>query len=109
MRKKNPKEPSIPLERHETIRQKIVSILENNNLSAKDISSYVMIPEKDVYDHLAHIQKNKRDYPLHITPAMCMKCSFVFRKRERLKKPSKCPVCRGTLIEEPLFSIKKTK
>lgn len=107
MRKKKPKEPSIPLERQETIRQKIVSILDNNTLSAKDISSYVMISDKDVYEHLGHIQRNKRDYPLLITPAMCKKCGFVFRKREKLKKPGKCPVCRGTLIEEPLFSIKK--
>lgn len=108
MGKKKPKEPSIPLERMETIRQKIVSILYNNTLSAKDISSYVIIPEKDVYENLEHIQRNKRDYFLHIKPPRCKKCSFVFKKREKIKKPGKCPVCRSRLIEEPHFSIKKT-
>jgi len=107
MRRKKPNEPSIPLERQETIRQKIVSILNNNTLSTKDISLYVMIPEKDVYEHLGHIQRNKRDYPLHITPAMCKKCGFIFRKRDKLKKPGKCPVCRSELIQEPLFCIRR--
>jgi predicted Zn-ribbon and HTH transcriptional regulator len=109
MKKEKPKEPSIPAARQETIRQNIVSHLKEKTLTAKDISFYVMIPVKDVYDHLEHIQKNKRDYPLHITPASCNKCGFVFKKRDKLKKPGKCPVCRGKLIEEPLFSIKQTK
>ena len=109
MKKKKPKEPAIPAERQETIRQEIISLLENRTLSAKDISSYVLIHERDVYEHLAHIQRNKRDYPLKIIPARCKKCVFVFRKREKLKRPGKCPVCRSTLIEEPLFSINRRK
>jgi len=109
MKKEKPKEPTIPVERQETIRQNIVSLLKEKTLSANDISFYVMIPVKDVCEHLEHIQKNKRDYPLHITHARCNKCGFVFKKRDRLKKPGKCPVCRGKSIEEPLFSIKQTK
>ena len=108
MKKEKPKEPSIPVARQETIRQNIVSLLKEKTLSVQDISFYVMIPIKDVCEHLEHIQKNKRDYPLNIVPARCKQCGFVFKKRERLKKPGKCPVCRGRLIEEPLFSIKKT-
>ena len=109
MKKEKPKEPSIPVERQETIRQNIVSLLKEKTLSVKDISFYVMIPVKDFCEHLEHIQKNKRDYSLHITPARCNKCGFVFKKRDKLKKPGKCPVCRGKSIEEPLFFIKQTK
>jgi len=107
--KKKPKETFIPPERQETIRHKIISVLEGQALSAKEISSKVMVPEKEVYEHLEHIQKslNKRERNLIITPAECKKCSFVFRKRDRLKKPGKCPVCRSELISEPLFSIRK--
>lgn len=106
--KRKPKEPFIPVERHETVRQKIISVLEGQTFSAKDISADVMVSEKEVYEHLEHIQKtlNKRDRNLIITPAECKKCGFVFRKRDRLKKPGRCPVCRGELISEPLFSIK---
>lgn len=100
----------MPHERHETIRQGIRDILAaGQSLSARDISSAVRISMKEACDHLEHIQKTvaKGDYHLIISPAECKKCGFVFRKRERFKKPGKCPVCRSESIEEPLFSIVK--
>jgi predicted Zn-ribbon and HTH transcriptional regulator len=107
--KKKIKEPFVPVERKETIRKKIISLLEDKNLSAKEISAYVMAPEKEVYEHLEHIQRtiNRKENNFINTPAACKKCGFVFRKRDRLKKPGKCPVCRNEQILEPLFSIKK--
>jgi predicted Zn-ribbon and HTH transcriptional regulator len=108
--KKKSKEPFIPVERQETIRREIVSVLEGKTLSAKDISADVRISEKEIYEHLEHIQRtiNKSEHNFIITPAECKKCGFIFRKRDRLKKPGKCPVCRGESIQEPLFSVKKT-
>jgi predicted Zn-ribbon and HTH transcriptional regulator len=105
--KKKPKEAFVPVSRHDTVRREIADVLEGGTLSARDISGAVRISEKEVYEHLYHIQQtiNKRDYKLIITPAECKKCGFVFRKRERLKKPGKCPICRGEAIEGPLFSI----
>jgi predicted Zn-ribbon and HTH transcriptional regulator len=102
------KRPFIPAERHETVRQNIISVLRGQKASARDISSEVRISEKEAYEHLEHILRtvNKRDYSLIITPAECRKCGFVFRKRDKLKKPGKCPLCHGELIKEPLFSIK---
>jgi len=108
--KKKSKEPFIPVERHKTIRQKIISVLEGQTLSAKDISADVRISEKEIYEHLEHIRRtlNKSEHIFILAPAVCKKCGFVFRKRDRLKKPGKCPVCRSELIQEPLFSIRKT-
>jgi predicted Zn-ribbon and HTH transcriptional regulator len=108
--KNKPKESAIPQERHETIRQKIMDILEGNSFSARDISGEVGISVKEVFEHLEHIQKSvdRGNYHLVITPAECKKCGFVFRKRERLKKPGKCPVCRGESIQEPLFCLRRT-
>ncbi|HDH04804.1 MAG TPA: transcriptional regulator [Nitrospirae bacterium] len=96
-----------PAYRQETVRQEIKSALKGQTLSAKDISGAVRVSEKEVYEHLYHIQKtiNKRDRALVATPAACKKCGFTFRKREKLKKPGKCPVCRSETIKEPLFSI----
>lgn len=107
--KKKEKGPAVPLERHETVRQEIISVLSQGAASAKDISFEVRIPEKEVYDHLEHIRKtlNKTDHHLLIVPAECVKCGFVFSKRERLRKPGKCPVCKGESITEPLFSIRQ--
>ena len=109
MKKKKGKEPFVPVERRETVRQNIVSTLEGKTLSAKDISADVRVSEKEIYEHLEHIHRtmNKREYTLIITPAECKKCGFVFRKRDRLTKPGKCPVCRSELIQDPLFSVRK--
>ena len=108
--KKKFKEPFVPVERQETIRQKIMSLLDSRTLSARDISIDVGISEKEVYEHLEHIQRsiNKRERNFIVTPAVCKKCGFVFRKRDRLNKPGKCPVCRNEIIQDPFFSVRKT-
>lgn len=97
----------MPAERHETIRHEILALLTDQTLSAKDISAEVHIPEKDVYGHLEHIERSMHATGHHLTviPAECEKCGFVFKKRERLKKPGRCPVCKEEKIQEPLFSI----
>ena len=107
--KQKPKEPAVPAERRETIRQKMISLLGYNTLSAKDISVDVGISERDVYEHLEHIQRTISKSEFVVTPAACKKCGFVFRKRDRLKKPGRCPVCKNEAIREPQFSIRKQK
>jgi len=111
VRKQKPKEPFVPAERHATIRKEILSLLIGRILSAKDISAEVHISEKDVYEHLEHIERSTHMTGHHLTiiPAECLKCGFVFRKRERLKKPGRCPMCKGEKIQEPLFAIGGTE
>ncbi len=101
------KKPYISLEKHETFRQEIISVLTGRTLSAREISAEVGISEKDVVDHLGHIRiaVRKSRERLKIIPAECKKCGFRFKKRERLNKPGKCPICRGQQIQEPFFSI----
>jgi predicted Zn-ribbon and HTH transcriptional regulator len=101
------KEPFIPSERLETIRRGIVFTLKGQTLSAREISGIVKISEKEVYGHLEHIQRAARNttHPLIVTPSECKKCGFIFRKRERLKRPGKCPICHGESITEPIFSM----
>jgi hypothetical protein len=43
---------------------------------------------------------------LVIEPALCRHCGFVFEQRTRLAKPGKCPQCRRSGIEAPLYVIK---
>lgn len=107
MMNKRAKQPPVPSERRETVRQEIMDVLKGQTLTAKDISALVRIPEKSVYEHLEHIQKSmaRSEHPLAVVPAQCKKCGFTFKKRERLKKPGRCPACKGEAIEEPLFSI----
>jgi predicted Zn-ribbon and HTH transcriptional regulator len=97
------------LEADDTVRHEITAILEGGPVSARDISGQVGIPEKDVYGHLEHIREtlHRRGGQLEVTPAECVKCGFVFNKRERLTKPGRCPVCRGESIHAPLFSARR--
>ena len=106
--KNKKKEPFVPADRQETVRRDIVSAIEGRALSAREISGIVSIPEKAVYDHISHIQKtvNNIGRRLIVTPAECKKCGFSFIKREKLKKPGKCPICRAETIKEPLYSVK---
>ena len=102
------KGPFIPREEYATVRQAIKTLLERRTLSARDISAIVRIPEKEVLDHLEHIRiaSHKDVQHLLLTPALCKKCGFTFRKRERLARPGKCPLCRNEQIAEPLYCIR---
>lgn len=61
--KKKPKPPHVPEERRETLRHDIISALEGRTLFAREISSETGTPERDVYEHLEHIQRtlNKKN------------------------------------------------
>jgi predicted Zn-ribbon and HTH transcriptional regulator len=107
--KKRPKAPFVPPDRKETIRRGMTEALKDGALSAKELSGVLRVSEKEVYDHLNHIQKTVHQSGgiLVVTPAECRKCGFVFTKREKLKKPGRCPVCKNESIEEPLFEIRR--
>ncbi len=79
-------------------------------LTAREISQSAGLKEKDVLEHLPHIARSLATHghsgpKLVIGPSECLGCGFVFRKRERLKTPSKCPVCRSEEITETRFGV----
>jgi predicted Zn-ribbon and HTH transcriptional regulator len=105
--KKKSKGPFIPVEKHDTIRHELMTLLVREELSARELSVEMGVSEKEVFDHLDHLRIMLRRSAAHlkVTPACCRKCGFAFGKRDRLTKPGKCPVCRGTHIEEPRFTV----
>lgn len=106
--KRDRKGQRAPAERGETVRQRIISLLDGQSLSVRELSEAASVSEKDVYEHLSHIQKtvSKKARSFVIVPASCRKCGFVFRKRERMKKPGKCPLCGSESISGARFSIR---
>ena len=92
-----------------TIRQRMMARLATGWASAKELSALLHIGEKEVYDHLRHIDKSAAHSgsALAVQPAVFRDCGFVFRKRERLTKPGSCPICSGTYVEEPLFALQQ--
>lgn len=92
----------IPRERNETIRQELMRLLTGRHLPVNALSRVIHLSEKEIHSHLEQMQ---RTGILIMTPARCRDCGYVFEKRVRPKKPGKCPRCRGSHIESPLFSI----
>ena len=99
--------PRPPVEAVDTVRHRIMAELNEGPLSAREISGRVGIPEKEVAGHLEHIRTSlhRSGRNLEIQPAECAKCGFVFEKRTRLARPSRCPVCRSESVHAPLFSL----
>lgn len=94
-----------PPGRKETIRRKILALLSDRPLTARQISARVGIPEKAVVAHIPHLKKTAGTLHgrLAVIPAECRRCGFVFRKRKRPARPGRCPICRGESITEPIF------
>ena len=90
-----------------TIRQTMISLLQGQDLSAKEISQIIGLREKEVYDHLTHIARSAAvKGKLIVQPASCRHCGFVFKKRDRLTPPGKCFLCRSEAIIPPRFAIR---
>ncbi len=96
-----------PVEAHATLRAALRDALRAGPLTAHELSARVRIPEKQVAEHLEHLGRSLRagSERLHVEPARCLDCGFVFRKRDRLTRPSRCPVCRGERVDAPRFAI----
>ncbi len=87
-------------------RKDLVTVLHNNPVRLSEIGRLWDVPLKDVADDLRHLRKTLKNsaYRIAVTPAECRKCGFVF-STEKLLKPSKCPQCRSTWLEEPVIQI----
>jgi len=94
-----------------TIRQQIILLLSDTELTATELSQSLGIKEKEVYDHLGHVDRTAiaQSRKLRIRPSECLKCGFVFRKRKRFTPPGHCPQCKGTHLSKPAFKIDRSR
>jgi len=99
-----------------TVRQRIAEALREDMMTARDISRAVGVKEKDVLEHLPHVARTiegkgggkgggPEEETFVVEPSECLECGFVFKKRDRLKTPGKCPVCRSEEITETMYGI----
>ncbi len=103
----NNKPPPASPERTMTPRAAVREALLGPPASAHEISHRAGIPEKDIAEHLDHIERSgkARGERLIVKPAECLSCGYVFRGRTRHTSPSACPSCRETHIASPMFRI----
>jgi len=90
----------------ETIRQRIREYLTDGPRTLRQVSQEIRVSEDEALESLEHIAKDKGGgTKLHVTPAECHSCGYVFVKRERLKPPSRCPACKSERISHPLYAL----
>jgi predicted Zn-ribbon and HTH transcriptional regulator len=90
-----------------TLRQRIIELLTDHEMDARELSREVGIQEKEVYAHLPHISRSlaAKGSKIMIRPSECLKCGFVFEDRRRFTRPGRCPRCRDTHIINPSYRI----
>lgn len=90
-----------------TIRQEMTRLLEQDPRDARELSQILGIKEKEVYEHLAHVAKSVKAQKKKLTvlPFSCLTCGFVFENRRRFTRPGRCPKCKDSRVEYPLYKI----
>lgn len=88
-------------------RKQLLAVLLDKPKSVSEIAREVREHPKDIASDLEHFLKSLKhtEYTAIITPAICKKCGFEF-DADKLSKPSKCPKCRATWIEEATVEIR---
>jgi len=88
-----------------TLREALAEILKQESIGLRELSKRLGIKEREALDHLEHVARSARPKRFTTEPASCLDCGFVFKKRDRLSTPGKCPLCRSLSITPPRFKI----
>ncbi|MBI4616054.1 MAG: transcriptional regulator [Planctomycetes bacterium] len=88
-----------------TRRQQIRQLLEEGFQTLESLARAFQIRVKDAEEEVRHAARSSGK-KLRIEPAECPSCGFVFRGRDRLGAPSRCPRCRGEEVSEPRFTLR---
>ncbi|MBX7077659.1 MAG: transcriptional regulator [Nannocystaceae bacterium] len=92
----------------QTVRAALLEALRSPRpLAALELSSIVRISQREVADHLEHLQRSLAgsEERLVVEPARCNACEFEFESRDRLSRPSRCPKCKSERIDPPRFRV----
>jgi predicted Zn-ribbon and HTH transcriptional regulator len=91
----------------QTVRQRIADLLRAEELSAHELSQRAGIQEREVTEHLRHLELTLRQTAerLRTSAPHCIQCGFGFESREKHGRPSRCPRCKSERISRPRFRI----
>ncbi|HEV8267636.1 MAG TPA: transcriptional regulator [Thermoanaerobaculia bacterium] len=94
-------------EREGTLRERIREALRAEEKTARDLSQLLRETERVILDAIPHVERTVKASGgrLVVAPSECAGCGFVFDKRERVGKPSRCPKCRATRVTPPRFKV----
>ncbi len=91
----------------QTLRRKMIALLNDREMDARGLSEELRIKEKEVYAHLVHVERSvlAAGGKFILVPSQCLLCGYVFEDRRRLTRPGRCPRCRRSKLQNPLFRI----
>lgn len=90
-----------------TARQRMVALLKETQMTARDLSKALGIREREVIEHLSHISRTvaAQGGMLTVLPILCLNCGWVFEGRKRFTRPSRCPRCKKSHLEAPVYKL----
>lgn len=88
-----------------TRRQLLERHLRDGEATARDLALLLGAQIKTVLADLEHVRRSHRK-AFRVRPAECTTCGFIFRKRDRLSTPSRCPECRSERTVGPWMEIR---
>ena len=87
-------------------RRDLIDILLGNPMTVNQIARLLDESPSRIADDLNHLLRSLKhtEYKAVVEPARCRACGFQFSE-EKLTKPSKCPECKSTWVQEPKIGI----
>ncbi len=87
-------------------RKRLIDMLLGNPMAVSQIAQLVDESPSRVADDLNHLLRSLKhtEYKAVVEPARCRACGFHFSE-QKLTKPSKCPECKSTWVQEPKIGI----
>jgi predicted Zn-ribbon and HTH transcriptional regulator len=87
-------------------RKDLIALLREQPRSVSSLAREVGLKRTAIDADLHHALRSAQaaGHHIHILPARCRACGFEF-DASRLAKPGKCPVCRGSRIQEAQIHI----
>lgn len=90
----------------QTRRAQIIELLQQQPHSLSALKKLFSLSLSTIEDDVRHIQKSTtHTHKFIYTPPECAACGYLFRKRSRLKKPSRCPHCKSENIVEGTLEL----
>ena len=87
-------------------RRQIIELLSQEPRSASSIAREMGLRRGEIDDDLRHALRSAAaaGHRIEVIPARCKDCGFTFAP-DRLIKPGRCPVCKGSRLFEALIRI----
>jgi transcriptional regulator len=89
-------------------RKELIPLLLDNPMTVSEIARATDQSPAEAASDLEHLLLSVKhmEFEAAVAPAECRKCRFQFSV-EKLRKPSKCPKCKGTWLTEALIQFRR--